>query len=211
MRRKTEAKREAILDAATQEFTERGYEGASMSAIVGRTGGSKQTLYNYFSSKEDLFIEVTMRVIERHVEVSLAEMTAGTDLEQSLRRYGSHYLSVRQSPEVVGLVRLAYGEAGRSNIGRVLYERGRMKGVNDVASFLTSAMKAGKLREADATVAALHYFALLDAELADPVVLGVREPATDAEIAGIVGRSVGAFLAAYDQRETHRNDAASRA
>lgn len=211
MRKKTEAKREAILDAATQEFTERGYDGASMSAIVGRTGGSKQTLYNYFPSKDDLFVEVTMRAIERHVEVSLAEMSEGANLEQSLRRYGLHYLSVRQSPEVVGLVRLAYGEAGRSNIGRVLYQRGRMKGVNDVATFLASVMKEGKLREADATIAALHYFALLDAELADPVVLGVRGPATDAEIAEIVDRSVGAFLAAYDQRETHRDVAASRA
>lgn len=201
MRKKTEAKREAILDAATQEFTERGFEGASMSAIVGRTGGSKQTLYNYFPSKEELFVEVTMRAIERHVEVSLAEMSEGANLEQSLRRYGLHYLSVRQSPEVVGLVRLAYGEAGRSNIGRVLYQRGRMKGVNDVAAFLASVMKEGKLRKADATIAALHYFALLDAELADPVVLGVREPATDAEIAEIVNRSVGAFLAAYDPRE----------
>lgn len=211
MRKKTEAKREAILDAATQEFTERGYEGASMSAIVGRTGGSKQTLYNYFPSKDDLFVEVAMRAIERHVEASLAEMSEETDFEQSLRRYGLHYLSVRQSPEVVGLVRLAYGEAGRSNIGRVLYQRGRMKGVNDVAAFLASVMKEGKLREADAAVAALHYFALLDAELADPVILGVREPATDAELAEIVGRSVGAFLAAYGRREAHRNDAASRA
>lgn len=197
MRRKTEAKRDAILDAATQEFTERGYEGASMSAIVGRLGGSKQTLYSYFPSKDDLFIEVMMRVIERHVDASYAEMTEETDVEQSLRRYALHYLKVRQSPDVVGLLRLAFGEAGRSDVGRLLYLRSRMRGVDNVAACLAAAMKEGKLREADATVTALHYFALVDAELADPVVLRVRGQATDAEIAEITDRAIGAFLAGY--------------
>lgn len=201
MRRKTEAKREAILDAATQEFTERGYEGASMSAIVARIGGSKQTLYGYFPSKDDLFFEVMMRVVERHVAASYAEMKEEADVAQSLRRYGLHYLKVRQSPDLVGLVRLAYGEAGRTDIGRLLYRDGRMKGVDDVAAFLAVAMKDGALREADPKVAALHYFALLDAELAEPVTLRVREPASDAEIAEIVARAVEVFLAAYGRRE----------
>ncbi len=204
MRKKTEVRREAILDAATQEFTERGYEGASMSAILGRIGGSKQTLYSYFPSKANLFVEVMLRIVNHHVAASYAEMTEETDLAQSLRRYGLHYLKVRQSPDLVGLVRLAYGEAGRSDVGRLLYQRGRMKGVHDVAAFLAAAMQDGRLREADATIAALHYFALLDAELADPVVLGVREQATDAEVAEIVGRSVDAFLAAYGRREADR-------
>ncbi|PWC54821.1 TetR/AcrR family transcriptional regulator [Azospirillum sp. TSO22-1] len=201
MRRKTEAKRDAILDAATQEFTERGYDGASMSAIVARIGGSKQTLYGYFPSKDDLFVEVMMRVVERQVAASYAEMKAGPDVAESLRRYGVHYLKVRQSPDLVGLVRLAYGESGRSDIGRLLYRDGRMKGVEDIATFLATAMKEGALREADPKIAALHYVALLDAELAEPVTMRVREPASDAEVAEVVGRAVDVFLAAYGRRD----------
>ncbi len=202
MRRKTEAKRDAILDAATQEFTARGYEGASMSAIVARLGGSKQTLYGYFPSKDELFVEVMVRTISRHVAASGADLADGADVAQSLQRYGERYLKVRLSPDMVGLARLVFGEAGRSDIGRLLFERGRLTGRTTVGAFLAAAMTAGQLRNADPDVAAQQYFALLDAELFEPVVLRVREPALDAEIAEAVARAVGAFLAAYGRRRS---------
>ena len=59
MRVRTESKREAILEAASHVFLESGFEGASMAEIAARVGGSKATLYGYFGSKEDLFVEVT--------------------------------------------------------------------------------------------------------------------------------------------------------
>ena len=199
MRKKTEAKREAILDAATLEFTERGYEGASMSAIVARLGGSKQTLYSYFPSKDDLFVEVMVRTITQHAASLQAGMMDITDIALSLRRYGERYLKVRLSPEMVSLARLVFGESGRSDVSRLLHLRGKMKVTNDVGQFLATAMKDGRLRTADPNVAALHYMALLDAELFEPVVLRVREPATDEEIAAAVDRAMGVFMAAYGQ------------
>ena len=55
---KSEAKRQAILDIAKATFIEQGYSNTSMSEIASRVGGSKATLYNYFSSKEDIFAAV---------------------------------------------------------------------------------------------------------------------------------------------------------
>ena len=51
MKVKTEARREAIVEAAAQLFQEMGYERASMNELAKRLGGSKTTLYNYFPSK----------------------------------------------------------------------------------------------------------------------------------------------------------------
>jgi AcrR family transcriptional regulator len=47
--------REDILRAAGELFFEKGYGGTSMSMIAARVGGSKGTLYNYFTSKKELF------------------------------------------------------------------------------------------------------------------------------------------------------------
>ena len=58
MRVKSEEKRLAILEAAKSVFLERGYGSASMAEVSARVGGSKQTLYSYFASKEDLFVAV---------------------------------------------------------------------------------------------------------------------------------------------------------
>ena len=58
MKKKTESKKQAIIQAATQIFQELGFEKTSMSKICSVVGGSKATIYNYFPSKEDLFFEV---------------------------------------------------------------------------------------------------------------------------------------------------------
>lgn len=55
MRRKKEAKRDAILQAALQEFTEHGFARARLAAVARRAGVAKGTLYLYFRGKEELF------------------------------------------------------------------------------------------------------------------------------------------------------------
>ena len=53
--------KENILKVATREFAERGYDGASIEAIVLTCKISKNLIYHYFDSKEGLFIEVMER------------------------------------------------------------------------------------------------------------------------------------------------------
>jgi AcrR family transcriptional regulator len=50
-----EEKRETILDAAIEEFAERGYQAASISKMVVAAGIAKGSFYQYFADKEDLY------------------------------------------------------------------------------------------------------------------------------------------------------------
>lgn len=50
--------RAKIMDAAREEFADRGLAGARIEAIARRAGLSKQLLYHYFPSKEALFHEI---------------------------------------------------------------------------------------------------------------------------------------------------------
>jgi TetR/AcrR family transcriptional regulator len=54
----TEERRNRIIDAAVKEFSENGYNAASIKTIVKKSGISIGALYSYFSSKEDLFLTV---------------------------------------------------------------------------------------------------------------------------------------------------------
>lgn len=58
-------RQEGILAAAAEEFSERGYAGASLSRIIDRAGISKGSLYYYFDDKEDLFATVVEVAVER--------------------------------------------------------------------------------------------------------------------------------------------------
>jgi AcrR family transcriptional regulator len=58
-------RREQILDAATELFSEHGYSDAVTQALAERLGVGKGTLYRYFPSKKDLFLAAVDRVVRR--------------------------------------------------------------------------------------------------------------------------------------------------
>lgn len=61
---KTEARREAILQAAAEAFDARGFEAARMDDIARRAGVSKGTLYNYFENKDELLLGLAESVAQ---------------------------------------------------------------------------------------------------------------------------------------------------
>jgi AcrR family transcriptional regulator len=63
-----EATREKLLASAAKEFGRVGLDRANVDAISVRAGYAKGTIYNYFSSKEDLFLAV--------IDSALTEATA---------------------------------------------------------------------------------------------------------------------------------------
>lgn len=54
----TSDRRQAILDAALLEFSERGFEATRLDDVAKRCGVAKGTLYLYFKDKENLFEDV---------------------------------------------------------------------------------------------------------------------------------------------------------
>ena len=57
--------RERLLDAALEQFADRGYYGASIAQIAGEVGLTKQALLYHFKRKEDLYSEVLRRISGR--------------------------------------------------------------------------------------------------------------------------------------------------
>jgi AcrR family transcriptional regulator len=50
--------RRRLLETAAAQFAEHGLEGTQIDAVALAAGFAKGTVYNYFASKEDLFVEV---------------------------------------------------------------------------------------------------------------------------------------------------------
>ena len=53
-------RREQILGAARRCFAEHGYEGATVARLEEATGLSRGAIFNYFPSKEELFVELAV-------------------------------------------------------------------------------------------------------------------------------------------------------
>lgn len=70
--------RERILDVAQQLFTRQGYDKTSLRDIADRLGISKAALYYYFERKEDILIELHLRLEALGADV-LDELEAAPD------------------------------------------------------------------------------------------------------------------------------------
>src|SRR5258705_6097290 len=80
-RPKSEDKRNAILDAATRVFAERGLTAAPTSEISKEAGVAEGTLFTYFKTKDDL-----MNALYREIKLELADaMMSGFPRKQSVR------------------------------------------------------------------------------------------------------------------------------
>ncbi len=207
MRVRTEAKREAILKAASEIFLASGFERASMSEIAARVGGSKATLYGYFSSKEELFLEVTHGEAKKQILPIFSALAEDHDnLPLALQRFGEKTLAVMCSVPSVQARRAIIAESGRSEIGMRFFEDGPRKGVEELANFLEHQMDEGRLRRADPLVAALHLTALLDSETISPLLLGIEKKLSKAFIQQAVARALEAFLGGYAKPITASED-----
>lgn len=76
---------EEILEAATAEFREHGYDGANVRAIASRVGMLKGSLYNYISGKADLFVAVVEKPATQLLERIEALVDDEADSSEKLR------------------------------------------------------------------------------------------------------------------------------
>ncbi|RAR50743.1 TetR family transcriptional regulator [Paraburkholderia unamae] len=197
MRKKTEEKRQSIIDAALEVFREVGFEQASMAEIAARSGASKATLYSYFESKDVLFAETMTSRAGTEIRDAFDQLTLDVPLRDALASFGQHYLAAVLQPSFLATRRLCFQEVDRSNVGRTLYEAGPRRGLMHVRDFLAGAIEARTVRRCDPEVAARHLLALLEAELVEIATLGYEVKATRAKLLPVVTRAVEVFLAAY--------------
>jgi len=98
---------EAILLAAVDEFSERGFDGARMEAIAERAGYNKSLVYRHYKDKRGLFEAVLRHKVEQRVDLAHRlpdELAAILEFwfEQSLRDPSYLRLLIREALDDTG-------------------------------------------------------------------------------------------------------------
>ena len=201
MRVKSEERRQAILDVAREAFTQLGFENTTMSEIANRTGGSKATLYNYFSSKEELFAAVIDEFGRQRIAEAFMSMNPDKPVREEITRLGLHYLRFILNPDVIGLRAVIVHESARTNIGREYYRLGPQRGWQYISQYIEQQSRSGQLCAIENSwAAAMHLKGLLEVEMLEPLLLGARACPDDKEMAEVVERAINVFILAYGPR-----------
>jgi AcrR family transcriptional regulator len=170
---RSEATRDALIEAARALFAERGYAGVGTEEIVRAAGVTRGALYHHFEGKRDLFEAVYERI-----EAELAERIATGALSaaersplEAMRAGAEMFLQACTEPEAQRIVLLD----GPSVLG---WDRWREiaaeYGLGLIEATLQAAVEAGAIREqpvrplAHVLMGALDEAAMLVARAEDP-------------------------------------------
>ena len=189
-----EVRREAILEAARAVFLERGYAGATIDAVVERSGGSKATVYALFGNKEGLFGALISDWAEGFAE-AFRTLAPGSSVDQSLRSLGRTVLEQFLSQERLAIFRLVAGESGRRpELGDIFYRIGARTGLSLFTALFREWSARGLISGSDPAQLASHFLGALRGDLFLRSLFNPTRVPTKKEIAEHVDAVVEAFL-----------------
>ncbi|WCM90497.1 TetR/AcrR family transcriptional regulator [Acidovorax sp. NCPPB 3576] len=158
---------------------------------------SKGTLYSYFSSKEDLFLQALLTATDQEAGgLVWSREEVQEPIDKLILRFGVSFLSTLYSPRFQALRRLAFS-ASDGDVGRAVYTQIVNPYEVKVADLVRSAMDEGTLRRADPHVAAQHLCGLLESEFFLGFLLHAIDTPSQEALEGAAHRGVQVFLAAY--------------
>jgi TetR/AcrR family transcriptional regulator, mexJK operon transcriptional repressor len=190
------AKRDQIRMGAQRLFLERGFGGTSTDAIAAEAGVSKQTLYAYYPSKEELFADV-MRWItlenpeNRLLMTPVSEILLGSrdELRRTLAAVAQKVISTMMRPDYLALLRVVIAEAPRMpHLGELFSATVPKRGLEVISTILGHARERGMAEIEDVEAARMFLGSLVTYAILDGLLVTggpPRQPAPE-RIEGIV-------------------------
>jgi len=195
-------KRERVVDAATRLFLEEGYGATGMDAIAKEADVSKATVYSYYADKASLFADVMVRMCEEIGGPAQMQDVAGATPEATLRAIALH--GVHRVLEAVRrqIFQRVMAESRQfPELGRKFWETGPGRIEGALARYLADAKRRGLLDVDDPARVAARLVGQITGLYLVPMLAGIRNRPSEAEIRRDVDDIVAGFLASRRRRK----------
>ena len=162
-------RREQILEGARRCFAENGYEGATVAKLEAAVGLSRGAIFNYFDSKEELFLELAQQDNERLIRLWMEK-----GWEATLREV------IEEDPEWIGV----YLEMSRRERTDPAFRRRHVSRAQDelgpaLIAHVGAEQEAGRLRDDQPAEKIAGFVSLVANGIA--VQMGSGEPIRDVD------------------------------
>ncbi len=176
----SEEKRHRIVEAATREFSEKGFARASVNAIVGAVGIAKGSIYQYFPDKKRLFLytfEAAVRTIRATLKRVKADSSEADFFERVRRSLLAGFEFTRKHPRIyAAYLRVMFDSDAPMRDD--LVSRIRLFSVDYLSGLAEEGLRRGDLR-ADLSPAQVAFF--LDAVM-DRMLQAYAVPGLDSDL-----------------------------
>jgi len=103
--------RDAIVDAAERLFLERGFGAVSMDELAESAGLARRTLYNQFTSKEEIFRAMLVRVAGQLEHAFPPGIETRGSVEEVLRLVAEAIVELHKNREYLGFLRMVMADS----------------------------------------------------------------------------------------------------
>ena len=103
--------RQTVVAAAERLFLERGFGAVSMDDLAEAAGVARRTLYNQFSSKEEIFREMLLKVSGQLEDAFPPGVETQGDVEDVLRLIARMILGLHRNREYLGFLRMVVADS----------------------------------------------------------------------------------------------------
>lgn len=191
-----------IVAAATEIFLEEGFAATSMDKIVERAGVSKRTLYNYYRSKDEIFVSVMRSLLGSIFDNFSPGRAGGADLAEQLHLVGRELLRLANAPTTLSLFRIIASEAQRfPKLAAEFFEQSFESVIEGIASILDRENGKSGVDIPDPRQAGEYYLDLLTGTAYLRVVFGTAQPMGEKSISQRTDRALRYFFEAYGPRD----------
>jgi AcrR family transcriptional regulator len=153
-------KREAVLRAAASAFNRRGYANTSLDDIAATLGVSKPTLYQYFSSKQEILYRCHQLALDQgDAGIALAEVNRGSGLDK-LFIYLQTYMRGFFGEIGAGPVLTDVDSLTPANRKKVVERRARISAA--ATRFIAEGVKDGSIVKCDSKLATLFALSVVN-------------------------------------------------
>ena len=162
-----EARRVAIIEAALEEFTSKGFTATKLEGVAVRAGIGKGTIYLYFNSKEELFEDVVRRTLlpEHKPAANFVADFEGTTAELLINHFRFMY-SFMQHEKVPRVIAMVLGELVRfPQLSQFFYDEMISQSQAMLQCIIARGINSGEFRK---SASDMHHQLLIS-----PVLLGV--------------------------------------
>lgn len=152
-------RREQILSAALEVFSENGYHRASMRQIARQADlKSPAHLYFYFDGKADLYAQVLQSSVPAGQDLWFAEVELDGPPERTLTRIARAYLRFFESDTTSRLFRMFLAEAATEpEVGTEYMRTANQNYLSLLQDHLDAQIEAGRIRSCDTRATAIWF------------------------------------------------------
>lgn len=169
-------RKKEILDSALDCFAEKGFQIATIDDIVKHSGISKGAIYNYFKSKEEIYLELMREQTEmsnaRLIEKLRELKTAREKLNYLFEIYIAldPYEEDRRKIIIVHLEFTLYSSRSEE-INKILKERGRKFFIQLITEIMEEGQRQGEFRkDIEPEVIANMFWSLIDGAMLHSII-----------------------------------------